>query len=165
MIALQEYDLEIRPTKIIKGKGLCLLTSQSNDPKSQQIKWEQKETIPIGFVNAIETTMSKWQDHIKFFINHGLSPETLDPKKHRALRLKLASYQFIDGILFRKNYHGVFLRFLYKEQTDDVIFQFHAGPTGGNLSGEMTAHKGLLCSDMPCLCPEMLSLSEVCQKS
>ena len=31
MIALQEYDLEIKPAKIIEGQGLCLLVSQSND--------------------------------------------------------------------------------------------------------------------------------------
>ena len=77
---------------------MCLLTAQSNDLKNQQIKWEQEETIPTGSVNAIETTTSEWYDHIKFFLNHGFSPETLDPKKRRALRLKSAPYQFIDGI-------------------------------------------------------------------
>ena len=56
MIALQEYDLEIRPAKIVKGKGVCLLIAQSNDLENQQIKWEQEETIPKGSVNVIETT-------------------------------------------------------------------------------------------------------------
>ena len=31
MTAVQEYNLEIKPTKIVKEEGLCLLSSQSND--------------------------------------------------------------------------------------------------------------------------------------
>ena len=46
------------------------------------------EAVPRGFVNAIETTTSEWYDHIKFFINHGFLPQTLDSKKCRALRIK-----------------------------------------------------------------------------
>ena len=79
--------------------------------------------------------------HIKFFLNHGFSPETLESKKCIALRLKSAPYQFIDGILFRKNYDGVFTRCLEKDQTDDVLFQFHVGPAGGHFLGETKSHK------------------------
>ena len=67
MTTLYEYDLEIKPAKIVKGKGLCLISAQSNDPEDQQTNWEQEETVPIGSLNAIETTTSEWYDHIKFF--------------------------------------------------------------------------------------------------
>ena len=83
MTEQQEYDLQIKPTSIVKGQGLCLLSTQSNDPQDQQTNWEQEEAIPRGFVNAIEMTTSEWYDHIKFFLNHGFSPETLDSKKRR----------------------------------------------------------------------------------
>ena len=141
MTALQEYDLEIKPTKIVRGQGLCWLTSQSNDPENQQADWEQEEATPTSFVNALETAASDWYDHIIFFLHNGFSPETLDPKKCRALRLKSAPYQLIDNVLFRKNYEGVFLRCLEKDQTNDFLFQFHAGPTGGHFSGDTTTHK------------------------
>ena len=88
MTALQEYDLEIKPAKIVRGQGLCHLTAQLNDPENQQADWEQEETTPTGFVNALETMASKWYDHIKFSLHNKFSPETLDSKKHRALRLK-----------------------------------------------------------------------------
>ena len=88
MIAFQECDLEIRPAKIVKGKGLFLLTAQSNDLGNQQIKWEHEETIPTSYVNTIESTTYKWYDHINFFLNHGFTPQILDSKKRRALRLK-----------------------------------------------------------------------------
>ena len=110
-------------------------------PEKLVVKWEQKETIPTGSINTIETTTSEWYDHINFFLNHGFALETLDPKKCRYLRLKSAPYQFIDGIFFKKKYDGFFLRCLDTDQNDDILFQFHVGPTGGNFSGETTAHK------------------------
>ena len=57
------------------------------------------------------------------------------------MRLKSSPYQLIDNVLFRKNYDGVFLRCLEKDQTDDFLFQFHAGPAGGHFLGDTIAHK------------------------
>ena len=88
MATLQEYDLEIKPTNIVRVQGLCQLTAQSNDTEQQHTDWEQEEAILTVCMNAIETIESKWYDHIKFFLHNGFSPETLDPKKCRALRLK-----------------------------------------------------------------------------
>ena len=94
---------------------MCLLSAQSNDPKDQQTNWEKEEAVPTGSVNTIDMKTSEWYPHINFFLNHGFSPETLDSKKCRALRLKSAPYQLLDNVLFRKNYDGVFLRCLGKE--------------------------------------------------
>ena len=33
MTVLQEYELDINPVKMVKGKVLCLLAAQSNVPK------------------------------------------------------------------------------------------------------------------------------------
>ena len=57
------------------------------------------------------------------------------------LRLKSASYQIIEGILFRKNYDGVLLRCLQKEDAKKVMTELHDGPAGGHFSGDTTAHK------------------------
>ena len=40
MTALQEYYLEIKPVNIVRGQGLCQLTSHSNDLEYQHIDWE-----------------------------------------------------------------------------------------------------------------------------
>ena len=40
MTALQEYDQEIKPAKIVRGKGFFQLSSQSNDPQDQHTDWE-----------------------------------------------------------------------------------------------------------------------------
>ena len=67
--------------------------------------------------------------------------EHWSPKQIRALHLKSASYQIIDGVLFRNNYDGVFLRCLEQEDAKKVIIKLHDGPAGGHFSGDTTAHK------------------------
>ena len=138
MTTLQEYDLMIKHAKIVRGQGLCQLTTHSNDLVDQHVDWEQEEAIPTGFVDALKMLTYEWYDHIMFFLHNRFSIETLDRKKHRALRLKSASYQLIDNVLFRNNYDGVFLRCLEKDQTDKFLFQFHAG---GHFSSDIMAHK------------------------
>ena len=68
-------------------------------------------------------------------------PEHWNSKKQRALRLKSATYQIVDGILFRKIYDGVLLRCLEKEDAKKVITELHDGPVGGHFSGDTIAHK------------------------
>ena len=68
-------------------------------------------------------------------------PEHWNSKQRRVLHLKSAAYQIVDGILFRKNYDGVLLRCLEKEDAKRVITELHDGPAGGYFSGDMTAHK------------------------
>ena len=66
--------------------------------------------------DVISAPSSEWYDEIRFYLTHGYAPPTLDFKKHRTLRLKATSYQFVDNVLFRKNYDGVFLRCLQKPE-------------------------------------------------
>ena len=41
MNSLQEHDLEIKPTKMVKGQGLCKLVVDAQDPKEEG--WENEE--------------------------------------------------------------------------------------------------------------------------
>ena len=67
-------------------------------------------------------------------------PKHWNSKQRRVLRLKSATYQIIDGILFRNNYDGVILRCLEKEDAKKVIIELHDGPAGGHFSRDTTAH-------------------------
>ena len=64
-------------------------------------------------------------------------------KKCRMLRLKATPYQFIDNVLFRRNYDGVFLKCLEKSEANNLMFEMHAEPAGGHFLGETTTHKVL----------------------
>ena len=82
-----------------------------------------------------------WYRDLVHYLQEGLLPEHWNSKQKRALRLKSASYQVIEGILFRKNYDGVLLRCLEKEDAKKVMIDLHDGPTRGHFSGDTTAHK------------------------
>ena len=69
-----------------------------------------------------------WYRDLFHYLQEGLLPEHWNSKQRRALRLKSASYQIIDGILFRKNYDGFLLRCLEKEDAKKVITELHNGP-------------------------------------
>ena len=55
--------------------------------------------------------------------------------------MKSTSYQIIDGVIFRKNYDGVFLRCLEQEDAYKVVKELHDGLVGGTFLGDSTAHK------------------------
>jgi hypothetical protein len=76
-------------------------------------------------------------------LTHGSTPCNLDPKNRRALRLKYESFHLINDVLFRKNFDGVFLRCLEKEDLEKVLSKIHAGESSGHFSGDTTTHKVL----------------------
>ena len=82
----------------------------------------------VDTIDVISSTYSEWYDDIRFYLNHGYAPPTLDFKKHRNLILKSKPYQFIDNVIFHRNYDGVFLRCLEKPETDNLLFEMHARP-------------------------------------
>ena len=121
---------------------MCLLAAQSNilEQKQQCI---HEEDIYADTIDVISAPSSEWYDDIRFYLTHGYDPLTLYFKMCMTLRLKPTPYQFIDNVLFRKNYDGVFLRCLEKPEADKLFVDMHAGPTGGHLSGENPSHKVL----------------------
>jgi hypothetical protein len=96
-----------------------------------------------NLIYCAQKFVSPWYDDIKFYLEHGSSPRHLDPTKRRALRLKSASFQLINGILFRQNFDGVPMRCLKKDEAENVLLELHAGEAGGHFGGDTTAHKVL----------------------
>ena len=58
----------------------------------------------------------------------------------RALRLKFAQYQLIDGVLFWENYDQVLFRCLEKDDAKHILTKLHDGPAGSHFNGELTTH-------------------------
>ena len=65
----------------------------------------------------------------------------LESQVKKSITTESALYQIIDGVLFRKNYDGVFLRCLEQEDAKKVIEKLHDGPAGGHFSRDTIAHK------------------------
>eukprot|EP00253_Pinus_taeda_P004694 PITA_04694 len=134
--ALQEYDLEIRPAKIVRGQGFYrILAGASNIPESS-------DNGPTEEINQISVTDSESQyADLVFYLKDGYAPPHLSYKRKRAIRLKEKSFTLIDDVLFKKNYDSILLRCLEKTEAQKVLQELHDGPAGGHFGADTTAHK------------------------
>ena len=134
--ALQEYDLEIKPAKIVRGQGFCrLLAGASNIPESG-------DTEHMEEINQISITNSESQyADLIFYLKNGYAPPNISYKNKRAIRLKAKNFIIIDDVLFRQNYDSVLLRCLEKPEAQKVLQELHDGPAGGHFGADTTAHK------------------------
>lgn len=115
MTILQEYNLEIKPAKIVKGQGFCRLVTGINDTSIDEVIGNIEQ---ITYVLPI-STQSQYVDLI-FYLKNGYDPLEMDVKKKRALRLRANQYH-INDVLFRRNYDFVFLICLEKTKVEKVL--------------------------------------------
>jgi len=137
--ALQENDLEIKPLKIVRGRGLCKLVTEGRDGiknDNDDDKEELDQAIIEARIQALDDNQDSWYKDLKYLLDTGTTPENLSPKQRRALRLKSTPYQLIQGILFRANNDDVLLRCLEKEDSLKVLNELHEGPAGGHFGGD-----------------------------
>eukprot|EP00253_Pinus_taeda_P030545 PITA_30545 len=134
--ALQEYELEIRPAKIVRGQGFCRILAGASDIP------ESSDTGPTEEINQISVTDSESQyADLVFYLKNGYAPPHLSYKSKRAIRLKAKSFTIIDDVLFKKNYDSILLRCLEKTETQKVLQELYDGPAGGHFGADTTAHK------------------------
>ena len=101
--SILEYDIEIKPTKLIKGQGLAKLMSETNFQALDinQLDNEQELATP----QISETFLqSPWYVDICFVLLNLFSPLGLSRTKKRFLRMKASKFCVIDGALFWKNH-------------------------------------------------------------
>ena len=91
---LQEYDVAIKPAKIVRGQGFCrLLAGAHNIPEHQ----DQADIVRANQISVIDSE-SQYDDLI-FYLKNGYAPSNLSYKNKRALRLKAKHYEIIDDVL------------------------------------------------------------------
>ena len=141
---LQEYELEIKPPKLVKGQGLCKLAVKELDPQKEKGEgWDNEVDLLQRDVLYMPTSTGSWYNDLKYYLTHGSSLNHLDAQKKWALRLKYFQYQLIDGVLFRKNYDKVLLRCLENNYAKHILTELHDGLADNHFSRETTAHKVL----------------------
>jgi hypothetical protein len=101
-----EFDLEIKPTKLVKGQGLARLLAESNYKslgvnfinscsKNQQVEFsyeDPKVTPPL--------VGCTWYKEIIFFLQKLQPPDGMGKRKVRDLKLKSIKYCLIDQVLY-----------------------------------------------------------------
>eukprot|EP00253_Pinus_taeda_P030845 PITA_30845 len=103
--SILEYDIEIKPTKLIKGQGLAKLMSETN---FQALGIKQLHNEPELATPQISETFlqSPWYADICFVLLNLCAPPRLSRTKKRFLRMKSSKFSVIDGALFWKNHEG-----------------------------------------------------------
>lgn len=125
---IQEFDLEIFPTKLVRGQGLCKPMSEL-DPNS--------DMPTVLFVSLRDS----WFSDVAFYLSYGDCPPYLTPKERRNLRLKSTKSVIVDDILYKKGLDGAFLRCVDKEQQEKLLKRFHNEACGGHFSSMVMSFK------------------------
>lgn len=72
-----EYDIDVRFTKVIYGKGLCEYIAQESDP--QEVKTTIEEVVMV----TSKPTKACWMDNHKHFMKIKIFPIGLPPEKKK----------------------------------------------------------------------------------
>lgn len=92
---IQEYDLDIKPTKIVRGKGLCQLIAKNVFDNQE---YENSEDLPrVLFVS----TTDEWYSDLVYFLTYGECPIDLSFKEKRNTKLKSANFVLWDNNLYK----------------------------------------------------------------
>eukprot|EP00253_Pinus_taeda_P031515 PITA_31515 len=135
-----EYDIEIKPTKLIKGQGLAKLMTETNFQALDINQLDNEQEMATPQINQA-FLQSTWYADISFVLLNMQAPPGLSRTKKRFLKMKASKFCILDHVLFWKNHEGVLLNCLIKEETNKVLKEFHAGDCGGHLYWKSTADK------------------------
>ena len=105
--SLQEYDVEIRPSKIVRGQGFCRMLIGASHISSEE---ESGNNVKISEV-SLNDAQSQYVDLI-FHLKNGYAPTQLSYKMKRVLILKDKKYELINDVLFRRNFESALIRCL-----------------------------------------------------
>jgi hypothetical protein len=165
---IQEYDVEIKPTKLVKGQGLAKLLVESNykvldlNALSTNIvatESEEDETQEPSLEVSAKFSQSDWYKDIIFYLQNFSCSPAWDKSRARSIKLKAVKYCILGENLFWKDPGGILLNCLTEEETEGIIIEFHKGVCGGHHAWRATAYKILragyywpsLFSDVNCL--------------
>lgn len=126
---LQEYDIEVRPLKVVKGQGLCKLIVGIDDVN-----------LSPQAINVAQDYQNDWYKDLVAYLKSGKFPISMSSKEKIYLKMKENSYVLVSGVLFRRNYDGVLLRCFLVEKIHKILKEMHEGVCGGHFSPKVSTH-------------------------
>ncbi|KAH9293353.1 hypothetical protein KI387_041449, partial [Taxus chinensis] len=92
---VQEYDIDIRPTKLVCGKGLCELIAEG---ARHELLEDIVDLPTVLFLGSID----EWYADIAYtFLTYGECPSHLTAKERRVVKLRSAQYVLWENALFK----------------------------------------------------------------
>jgi len=146
IVALLEYDVEIKPTKLVKGQGLAKLMAELNlhALDINLIAAMSNENEGGSSIQVSEMfSLSPWYSGIIYVLQNLSPPPDVTRNKARTLKLKAAKFCILNFALYWKDPGGVLLNCLVDEEAKQVMEYFQEGDCGGHLFWKTTANKFL----------------------
>lgn len=79
MTTLQEYELEIKLVKIVRGKGLCQMGARTiGNDDSKEGRWESRAIMYEVELVKVADTPESWYSNLKYYLSIGNVPIGLD---------------------------------------------------------------------------------------
>ena len=141
-----EYDLEINPTKLIKGQGLSKLMVESNlhSLDINLIATILDDEDGGSCIQVSEMFLkSPWYSNIVYVLQHLFPPPGMSRSKGRSPKLKSEKLCILNSALYWKDPGGILLNCLVKYEAQQVMNDFHRGDCGGHLFLKTIANKAL----------------------
>jgi hypothetical protein len=141
---LLEYELEIKPTKLIKGKGLEKMMAQTNFEilginlivdLSADLEEEKVPQVSHKFLDC-----PSYADII-YVLRNLQDPPELRKTKAGFFKLKETKFCILNQSLYWKDPGGIFLSCLLEEEVEKNIKEFRKGDCGGHHYAKTTVHK------------------------
>lgn len=108
--------MEIKPTKLVGGKGICQLIA---DNKSIDEVVLENEGINQGLPHVLfVSTTDEWYSNLAYLLTYEDCPAHLSRKEKQTLKLKVENFVLWENGLYKKGLDGNFLCYVDKQQQD-----------------------------------------------
>ena len=74
MEVVQEFDLDIKPAKLVKGQGLCKLAVEAHDKVNDDPDWENELALWCGEASYVSLGQEYWYEKLTYLLHHGTFP-------------------------------------------------------------------------------------------
>jgi hypothetical protein len=71
MAVVQEFDLDIKPAKLLKGQGFCKLAVEAQDQINEYLRWENELELWCGESSYVSPGQESWYEKPTYLLHHG----------------------------------------------------------------------------------------------
>ena len=85
MEVVHEFDVDMKPAKLVKGQGLCKLTAEAQDQANQDPRWDNEIALWCGEATYISPGLGSWYKDLAYLLHHKTCPENLNPRERSTI--------------------------------------------------------------------------------
>ena len=142
IVVLLEYDIENKPTKLIKGKGLARMMKNSNCEALQlNFLTSHSNQLDTGVHVVFEFSMYPWYYDIVYVLQNLQYHVGLSKTRARSVKLKDAKFCILNQYFYWMDPRGVLLNCVLENESQQITKDFHEGYFRGHHLWKVTANK------------------------